>query len=266
MDDKKLTKICPICGVEFGPRRNKAGSQLKRRFYEKTTCSIACGRAWQKTKKPRRLCVVCGAVFPDRACRSQTCGSVDCASYFMLHPELTDHSRIQKNRTKPKSTRRNPPKAYNAKFEETLRRTTIKSFQAFKLPRIVLNPSKCISDKAWKSGEDVRGIDSNPDSFWSFVSRKTALLRHIEHKAGAAGLVITLKHRNDTVHRIIQEDLLKNSGNESLCNVFYAWRCTCPLNTEVIYEFYTDLPNEPGWHDACEYCGSCPIEVLSYDT
>lgn len=119
----------------------------------------------------------------------------------------------------------------------------------------------------WGTTRDERGAD-RPDAqaeIWSWLSRRSCLLKAVGSEEGQASLVVRQEYR-ETVQAAVVRSLGLAPNAEHWCDVFYAWRCPCNHDHRVEYETINDLPAEVGYHDACPRCGAAPLEVIQGDS
>ena len=177
---------------------------------------------------------------------------------ILLHPELRDPTR----RTRP------------------ITFTTPKIKDKIAMPRHVrMSPQDLRNIEAMKKScnfvaadwsihgyiitQDNRGIGEVRDTIWGFLSRRKVLLKARSQTMSQAAMQIRLKPGMTVQEFVRQEWGGGNSPTLNTSEIFYAWRCNCQAQTEVIYPTVDDLPVGVGYHHSCGHCGSAPLEVIA---
>ena len=254
-------RYCKVCGEEIVRRVSPEGrKELASQFEKRIFCSLAC----LGVSRRKNLCVVCGELPYGRIPGGQQCcKNTACQALFMVHPQLADPRRRQKNERTPKRTKEPLSRVLEAAAIREMTITDVPSKQMSALARLAealsIDPATLQVDRSLHFTADEQGLDGCTDDVWSYLSRVSCLIRILNKEEGSAG--ITIEPGNKTVPQAIIEDVLNNSGSEDLCDIFYAWRCGCPKQHTLEYPTVYDLPNRGGWHTPCPICGSSPIEV-----
>lgn len=219
----------------------------------------------------QRACCACGGKVPDD--RYQSCGDPWCSAAVALEPRFRDYRRTVKDQPKhndPKMKLRLHRDA-NAAAARRHRET-----RAYKLSPLVpwsqsitnveaayaafdyTKASWCVNN-TW-IGQDLRGTaDTRQSSLWSKTSRVACAFKAI----GGRPAFTLRKRPKYSARQTIIKDLMGGRDSSGAFDVFFAWRCGCRKNHEVIYKTLADLPSGIGYHDACPHCGQAPLEVLT---
>jgi len=219
----------------------------------------------------KRACVVCGE--KTQHPYHQACGDTWCSVSAALEPRYTD----------PKRARNDQPKFNDPRLKENLkgvarahRDRRVLEDKARRLAPLIpwenslekaelalvafdFDETSWFVDNEW-IGKDRRGeADPRQSSAWSRTSRLSCAFRAI----GGRPAVRIRKRKNRSSEASLIKELMGGSGTYAQAyDVFFAWRCGCQHNLEVVYEYISDIPNEVGYHDACPVCGQAPLEVL----
>ncbi|MHC4643911.1 MAG: hypothetical protein ACYTBJ_00315 [Planctomycetota bacterium] len=212
-------------------------------------------------------CVVCSAPIYDwgvgtRA--NQTCTSPECRAEILLHPYLADPARQSGQYPKGKWKHRPDRTSVTTLLAEHSIGLSETQIENLIIGALELKASTEWGSDDWGTLKDERGIDV-PDAqanIWSWLSRKSVMLKAVGHKEGQASLVIRKKPRQK-MPAVIQKSLGIRMRHTELCDVFYAWRCPCPQDHQIQYETIDDVPSSFGYHDPCPRCGAAPLEVIN---
>ena len=225
----------------------------------------------QTRKRNPRNCVVCDVRL--RYNHHQTCGQPLCRAVTTLYPHIRDMERkqvlkqLQRYHYKPAGP--GAEKQWSTAASYAIEHTKMLASQDEQNEALALGFAIDSSD--WEIRDkylstDTRGVDSPEiqNEIWGYLSRRTVAWRCVARKDAEASLTIRLR-KGETVSGFIRSKLASSSGSEELFEIFYAWRCTCPTRTELVYKTVDDLPQGPGYHHACVYCHASPLEVVIYE-
>ena len=202
------------------------------------------------------FCVICGKTgLKDRA---QSCGLGICQAILLLNPERRDPTRDrERTRTNSYGTDRigsKPQKMRTSKRDHDHIRAMLKAcnFEAadWSLRGEVIH-------------KDRRGTPAARDTIWGFLTRRKVLLKSISKGYERPAMEIA-RPAGTSVHDYI----IKEWGGGSVkgmenAEIFYAWRCTCPAQSQIIYETLQDIPLEDGYHGSCGHCGCAALEITT---
>jgi len=261
-----MEKICIVCGAKMTRKRRPSG-QLERadQFESRVTCSEKCGGLIRR----KRACVVCGDTHPNRMkSRVQVCDKPMCKALLFNHPGLIDPERTNSYTNPPPTTKGNRKPSHedlHACINDIKRSDVVLNKHVSAINQLAndlhIDPSTLQVDGAYTLTNDERGSGGCQDDVWSYLSRKSSLIKIKAKHPSESGLTIHRPKRK-TVTEVVRKTLLNSSGNETLCDVFYAWQCGCAYQHTLEYTRLEDLPQMAGWHDACPRCGASPLEVI----
>lgn len=211
----------------------------------------------QGDKPITRGCVICGGRLKHSV--HQTCTFPFCLAMISLHPELRKNrrNRNEADRIVTQKIRHNAAKARHIRTSpQDLRYIAIMQKECNFL-------AADWSLRGFIINSDNRGIGDVRDTIWGFLSRRKILLKAWGKTMSEPALTIKLPAGLNVHEYVRQQWGGGNSRVELLHEIFYAWRCVCPLQKQVIYRTIEDLPMGPGYHDACSSCGAAPLEVIA---
>jgi hypothetical protein len=262
-----VDRICVVCKKPFQKRDNEPPANYKVR----KTCGKACSRQLPTIRalaRGNKRCVICGGPLPYSKEYLQTCGDMACQTVLTLHPEFLDVERRvpfkHKTRTpKLRDLPRHHQKIWNnpESYTKRIRGKTLEGSKALEITK-----EGWLIRGTYELTQDERGI-ARPKaqaSIWSTLSRRSVFIRAIIQADGEPSWIVHRLPRQSTADAV-RHLYMGNSENHLLCDIFYAWGCSCDNRHKVEYKTIEDLPNKDGYHDACPLCGSSPIEVITDD-
>lgn len=217
-----------------------------------------------------KVCVVCGA--KTRLATMQSCSDTWCKVAVALEPRIRDPRRINKSSDWTSEEFR---KRWVSKYPKRIIEHTQASQEAQRRPltpwgRSVLEASESLVtldfdeaswfvDNEWL-GRDRRGEgDKRHSVIWSRTSKVACAF-----KAIGGWPAITLRRAPGlSIRATIVRDMMGGEDSSYAYDVFFAWRCGCQVDSEVVYKTLDDLPSEAGYHGACPRCGQAPLEILA---
>ncbi len=218
-----------------------------------------------RRSKYSTTCVVCSSLINTghHNYRQQTCGDYHCRAVLMLQPDVRDPAKVKptplisrNKKIKPENTIRDRLKAYVTHMVDD--EGAKERHQEHALHFGIDTSDWAFSDDIISA--DVRGLANEASrDLWGYLSRAKVAFR-ARTKAATVWLHIR-RLADESTADAVRRGLMANTGWEDIYDLFLAWRCCCPVQSEYRVKQLQDIPDEPGPHGNCPNCGATPLYV-----